>query len=176
MIRITPALASHAQSLLNFELENRAHFEQWIATRGDHFYNLNAVKSSLEQAEWSAHAGREYHYLAWTEDSIVGRITLRDVEREQYGKALLGYRFSARHGGKGYATQAVASVVANAGEQLQIRRVEAIVIADNLPSLAIMRKCGFHQFGHSHASVQRNGNWKDMLHFEKLLVPVSAEN
>jgi len=175
-MRITPATPLYTEQLLAFESENRQHFEQWIASRGDSFYNLASVKSSLEQAQWASHSGREYHYLAWIDEEIVGRITLRHVETEQYYKATLGYRFSQRHGGKGYATIAVSHIVKLAFEELRLHRIEAVVIADNLPSVAIMRKCGFQQYGHSHSSVLRNGKWMDMFHFEKIADEISAKN
>ena len=167
-MRITPATAVFAEPLLAFELENRAHFEQWIASRGDAFYNMAAVTASLEQAQWASLAKHEYHYLAWIDDEIVGRLALRNVETNLYHKASLGYRFSARHGGKGYATQAVNHILEFAFKELRLHRIEALVIAGNLPSAAIMRKCGFQQFGHSHSSVLNKGVWMDMLHFEKL--------
>ncbi|MFZ6656057.1 GNAT family N-acetyltransferase [Undibacterium sp. TJN19] len=167
-LKITLAKSDDAAAVLAFELENRAHFEQWIASRGDEFYSLAEVRVSLEQAQFSVHAKREYHYLAWVDHEIVGRITLRGIEREYFHKALLGYRFSQRHGGRGFGTEAVKAVVALGFSELQLNRIEATVILDNLPSQAIMRKCGFRQFGHSHSSVLRNGMWMDMLHFERL--------
>lgn len=160
--------ADDASAVLAFEQENRYHFEEWIAGRGDDFYSLPEVRSSLEQAQYLANAKREYHYLAWVGSEVVGRITLRGVEQDQYHKAFLGYRFSQRHGGHGYATAAVNAVVAQAFDEFKLNRIEAVVIIDNLPSQAIMRKCGFDEYGHSHASVLRNGIWMDMLHYEKL--------
>ena len=160
--------ADDASAVLAFEQENRNHFEEWIASRGNDFYSLPEVRSSLKQAQYLANAKREYHYLAWVGSEVVGRITLRGVEQDHYHKALLGYRFSQRHGGKGYATAAVNAVVVQAFNELKLNRIEAVVIIDNLPSQAIMRKCGFDKYGHSHDSVLRNGVWMDMLHYEKL--------
>lgn len=166
-LRITLAMPEHTDALLAFELDNRPHFEQWIASRGDAFYTAAAVRSSLEQAQWARNAQKEYHYLAWVNDAIVGRVTLRGAEREHYFKASLGYRFSAQHCGKGYATQAVSHVVEDAFRSLNLWRIEAVVIADNLPSQAVMRKCGFQQYGHSRQAVLRHGVWMDLLHYEK---------
>jgi len=171
--RISLALPSHTDALLAFEIENRPHFERWIASRGDAFYSTQAVYRSLEQAQWSAHAQKEFHYLTWLGDEIIGRITLRGIEREQYFKASLGYRFSARHGGKGYATTAVNSVVEHAFTELKLWRLEALIIADNLPSLGVIQKCGFSQYGHAHAAVLCNGKWMDVLHFEKHAQPIA---
>lgn len=167
-LKISLVTSDDAEAVLAFESENRTHFEEWIASRGDAYYCLPEVRSSLEQAQYAANSKREFHYLAWLGEEIVGRITLRGVEKDQYHKAFLGYRFSRRHGGKGYATVAVNTVVAQAFEQLNLHRIEAVVVLDNLPSQAIMRKCGFTQWGHSHSSVLRNGKWMDMLHYEKM--------
>ncbi|MBI3283807.1 MAG: GNAT family N-acetyltransferase [Burkholderiales bacterium] len=167
-MNITPALPAHACALLAFERENRAHFEQWVATRGDAFYTLANVVSSLEQAQAAALADKEYHYLAWLDQEIVGRITLRAVAREHYHKATLGYRFSRRHGGHGYATQAVRAVIRTAFQELGLRRLEAVVILGNTASQAVMRKCGFGEFGHAHSAVEQNGRWMDILYFELL--------
>jgi len=166
-LHITLAMPEHTDALLAFELENRTHFEQWIASRGDGFYTPAAVRASLEQAQWARNAHREYHYLAWLNDTIIGRVTLRGAERELYYKAALGYRFSARHGGKGYASQAVNQVVEEAFRSLNLWRIEAVVIADNLPSQAVIRKCGFQQYGHSRQAVLRHGAWMDLLHYER---------
>ena len=166
-IQITPALPSHAEAVLAFELVNRFHFEQWIASRGDHFYSVQAVQQSLEQAQWAAQAQRECHYLVWIGNEIIGRVTLRGIEREQYFKASLGYRFSAEHGGKGYATRAVNAVLQHAFSELKLWRIEAMIITENLASIAVIKKCGFTQFGHSRSAVKRHGQWKDLLLFEK---------
>jgi len=165
-LHISPAHPDYTDALLAFELENRAHFEHWIASRGDLFYSTEAVRKSLEQAQWAAHARTELHYLVWLGEEIIGRITLRGIEREQYFKASLGYRFSARHGGKGYASTAVNKIIEHALTELKLWRIEATIIANNLPSIGVIRKCGFTQYGHSHASILRNGTWMDALHFE----------
>ncbi|MBC3935553.1 GNAT family N-acetyltransferase [Undibacterium rugosum] len=167
-MKLTLVHPSHAQALLNFEQENRAHFEQWIASRGDAYYHTDQVRNSLEQAQWLANAGREYHYLAWLKEEIIGRITLRGIEREHYHKASVGYRFSARHAGHGYASQAVNLVCEQAFRELTLHRLEAVVIIDNHASRAVMKNCGFQQYGHARSSVLRHGIWMDMLHFERL--------
>ncbi len=157
-----------AAAVLEFELQNRAFFEHWIASRGDAFYSLTAVTDSLKSAAALAQAGREYHYLAWFGEQLVGRLTLRGIETEHYNKASLGYRFSQAHGGRGFASSAVKQLCHIAFTDLQLRRIEAQVIIDNLPSRAIMQKCGFRQFGHAHSAVIRHQQWHDLLHFELL--------
>ena len=166
-LQLTPALPSYSSAVLAFETENRHHFEQWISTRGHAYYSENAVRSSLEQAQWAAQTMKEYHYLAWHGSEIVGRVTLRGVEREQYHKATLGYRFSQRHGGRGYAAAAVTAVLEQAFSHLALKRLEALVIADNLPSQSVLHRCGFHVYGRARQAVLRDGVWHDLLYFEQ---------
>ncbi|MDE2430995.1 MAG: GNAT family N-acetyltransferase [Burkholderiales bacterium] len=175
-IRITLAKIQDASAVLAFEAENRAFFEQWVAGRGDAYYDLSAVKTSLERAQHAAQIQSEFHYLAWAGSEIVGRVTLRHIEREHFNKAELGYRFSQRHTGRGYASQAVEKVLEQAFKELRLWRVEASVIENNLGSRAIMRKNGFRQYGHAHAAVLRHGKWMDLLHFEKHATPAPQGN
>jgi len=42
MLKISQVHPSDAQAVLDFELENRHHFEVWIASRGDGFYHIEA--------------------------------------------------------------------------------------------------------------------------------------
>ncbi|MBY0573272.1 MAG: GNAT family N-acetyltransferase [Undibacterium sp.] len=161
---------SDAAAVLAFELANRQHFEQYIATRGDNYYHLAHVKTSLEQAYAAAHLAqqKEYHYLAWLGEQVVGRVALRAVEREQYFKASVGYRFSAQHQGKGYASAALNYVAQQAFEHLHLHRLEAVVIASNGASQQVLRKCGFTQYGHAHSAVLQNKEWCDLYLFERL--------
>jgi len=114
----------------------------------------------LRQAQAQAHLSepKEYHFLAWVDQELVGRVTLRSVEREHYFDAHLGYRFSQKHAGKGYATKAVSLVLEFAFKQLGLHRIEALVIEDNLPSQKSCKKCHFKQYGHSRSAVLRHGN------------------
>lgn len=165
-IQLQRLQANDAEAVLNFERENRSFFEQWIASRGDHYYTLPAVAESIKQADDLARANKEFHFLAWSEHTLVGRLTLRGIETVHYKKASLGYRFSQHHGGRGYATAAVRLVSEFAFRELNLRRLETQIIIDNLASRAIMEKCGFKQFGHAHAAVIRHDQWHDLLHYE----------
>ena len=168
-LQISPAHPEHTQAVPAFELENRRYFEQWIATRGDDYYHEQVVSASLQQALVAASLQKECHYLAWVDSEIVGRVTLRHIERDFFHQATLGYRFSQRHAGQGFATAAVEAVIQLAVAELHLRRLKAVVAAGNTASQRIMEKSHFQCISRSHAATLLHGKWLDVLHYERRL-------
>lgn len=167
-LRLCPADPANAAEVLAFELENRAYFESILAGRGDAYYHLEHVAATLAQAQERAAAGLEYHVLAWYDEELVGRLALRNIERNTYCRATLGYRFGQRHSGKGLATAATRQLCELALGELGLHRIEALTGLNNLASQAVLRKSGFTQFGHAHAAFRHGGHWQDLLYFERL--------
>lgn len=65
------------------------------------------------------------------------------------------------HNGKGYTTEAVNLVVNYAFEILNLHRIEAGVMPDNLGSMRVLEKAGFHKEGIAIKNVEINGRWED---------------
>jgi RimJ/RimL family protein N-acetyltransferase len=65
---------------------------------------------------------------------LIKRDTLADVD--------IGFAFLARFGGRGYAFESAAAVMAHARDALGLRRVVAITIAENTPSRRLLEKLG----------------------------------
>src|SRR5471032_1081185 len=152
-----PALAD-AQALLDFELANRAYFESWISARGDGYYNLPAVRASIEQAARERGADQAYQFLLKDDGVIVGRVNLRAVTRPYFNKATLGYRIGEQYVGRGYASRAVA---------LELWRVEAACRPENAASVRVLERNGFTVYGRATRAIQMHGQWGDVLQFER---------
>ncbi len=60
-----------------------------------------------------------------------------------YQRAEIGYELAREHWGKGYATEAVAVVVAHGFEALGFNRIQAVVIPQNPSSRRVLEKLGF---------------------------------
>jgi RimJ/RimL family protein N-acetyltransferase len=95
------------------------------------------------------------HSMAVTLDGVViGTVSLDVVDgMGQPGmpprtEAHLGYTFDPAYGGHGYATEAVAAMVAHAFDRLGIRRITAGCFADNLASVRVLEKLGMRREQH----------------------------
>ncbi len=163
MLIAKPAL-SDAPELLAFELENRTYFESWISPRAPEYYSIDGVTEAILLSERETVDDLGHQYLVKVAGAIVGRINLNHVLRPYFNKVELGYRMGQRHAGKGYATQAVSLLLAEAFHRLNFTRVEATVREVNRGSLRVLEKNGFRRYGKSQRSVQFNGEWFDLLH------------
>lgn len=163
-LRIVRPTLADAKDMLQFELTNRAYFEQWINPRAAGYYCLAGVSAAIEAAAFDAERDSAYQYLVKVEHLIVGRVNLNHVLRPYFNKAELGYRIGEQHAGKGIATQAAGLLLAEAFETLGFKRIEATVRELNVASVGVLKNNGFNSYGKSLRSVQHDGGWFDLIH------------
>lgn len=100
---------------------------------------------------------------------IVGRVNLVSVVRGAHNKAELGFRVGKEYNGKGYATEAVRLILAEAAEKHYLHRVEAGTAPENIGSQIVLIKNGFLYTGRSAEHMFFQGKWSDSLNYEKTL-------
>ncbi|WP_434136701.1 GNAT family N-acetyltransferase (plasmid) [Pseudomonas luteola] len=167
-LSITAVNRADAEDLLQFEVQNRAYFESQINARNPDYYSLQGVSEAIEAVIDDAFDDKGYQYLLREPSGhLVGRVNLRAVQRAHYYSAVLGYRIAQHKTGKGYATEAVRLVLDLAFGRLNLKRIEADARSDNAALLAVLRRNGFVQNGHSRKSFELNGEWFDRFHFER---------
>lgn len=90
----------------------------------------------------------------WAQDEVADRA--KGVEAE------LGWVFDPDHGGRGYATEAVAATLGMCFSELGLRRVTANCFADNAASWRLMERLGMRRETHTiEESLHRSGRWLD---------------
>jgi [ribosomal protein S5]-alanine N-acetyltransferase len=169
MLTIRHPTLNDADALLAFEIDNRAYFEHWINARPADYYSLEAVQAAIAAAQADIGNDRAYQYLVCFDDAIVGRVNLVDVTRPYFNRATLGYRIGQQCAGQGYASQAVALALEAATRDLRLSRIEAVVRPQNAGSTRVLERNGFSTFGRASRSMYFQGEWHDLLHFERHL-------
>ena len=77
--------------------------------------------------------------LKETEDNI-GYVQLCPIGD---GKWEIGYHIAKKYTGNGYASEAVRAFLPVAAKQVDINEIYGICLAENVASIAVMKKCGF---------------------------------
>jgi len=95
------------------------------------------------------------------DDAIVGCVNLGQIVRGVFQSAYMGYQIFAPFAGQGYMTAAMPLVLRLAFRTLKLHRVEANIQPGNLPSLATVRRAGFHREGYSPRYLKIAGRWRD---------------
>jgi len=123
------------------------------------------IDSAVERAKSRP---RNEFYLAMTQihdDALIGfcRLALSGVKA-----AKLGYAVAADQWGRGYASDAVSSMLNFAFDALSLHRVTAAIGPDNFASQAIVEKLGFVREGVLRDHVFTNDAWRDSVLYSLL--------
>jgi [ribosomal protein S5]-alanine N-acetyltransferase len=156
-----PALAA----LLN---ESRESFAPWEPLRDDEFFTVDHQRS-LVVAALAAHAqGATVPLVIVDGTTVIGRITLNGVTRGALQSASLGYWVSPRSQGRGFATAAVADAIALAFGGMELHRLQAETLLNNVRSQQALLRNGFRPYGVAPSYLKIAGRWQDFVLFHLL--------
>lgn len=92
---------------------------------------------------------------------ILGVININCIVWGFFKSGYLGYYLGAPYARQGYMTEGMQLVIRYAFTQIGLHRLEANIQPDNLPSIALVRKCGFRKEGFSPRYLKVLGQWRD---------------
>ena len=94
------------------------------------------------------------------DDALLGAITLDNIRRGPAQAGTLGYWTGAAHARQGYMREAILAVVHHAFTRLDLSRIEAACLPENVASRGLIETCGFKYEGVAQSYLQINGRWR----------------
>jgi ribosomal-protein-alanine N-acetyltransferase len=157
---------SYAGQVLDFFTRNKDHLRQWEPLRTPEYYTVEHQSRMLRNHKRKIEDGQMFQVWMFKkedadDETIIGCITLENIERGPFLSCRLGYRMDFEERNKGYMTEALRAVIRYAFDGLDLHRIEAAVMPLNLPSLRVVQKLGFQQEGVSRNYLKINGEWED---------------
>ena len=132
-----------AAALLDFELRNRAWFEQFVLPRADSVYSQDGIATHINTCLYDYTNGTMHPCLILDDyGRIAGRANLKDIDSAERTTEI-GYRIGQEYAGKGMATAAVEYLKTLAYDQWRLARLLAFVTTENPASARVLEKCGF---------------------------------
>lgn len=118
----------------------------------------NAISSSLNND------GDTLYYAVVLKDSptLIGEVLLK-LANQSALQAEIGYIFNPAYAGKGYATEAVAAVLAQGFTEGGFQRIFARLDAENQGSIGIVERLGMRKEAHFRQNDRFNDRWGDEL-------------
>lgn len=140
-LSLKPLCNDHFSELFQFEYDNREWFEQWVPPRPAEYHHYESFCTICQNLISDANTGTDAFYLAYADDTLVGRFNLTDIHDRT---ADIGYRIAHAHIGKGYATEFTRQLIdiARAANLLQLN---AQALQENSASTRILTRLGFRQ-------------------------------
>lgn len=161
---IRPVRPEDAEELAALYRANREFLAPFEPVRPAEFFTAEGQRARLLRQ-----LGDDTHPFAILDgEAIAGTINLFHIVRESLQSATIGYWIDQERNGRGLATSAVADVVAYAFGQLDLHRVEAATLVENVPSQRVLEKAGFERIGVARRFLRINGDWRDFVLFQRV--------
>ncbi|UPR55018.1 GNAT family N-acetyltransferase [Vibrio cyclitrophicus] len=139
---------SDVSALLEFEVENREWFEQFVPAREDRFYSNAGVAEQVTSFLTAYDNGEMIPMLIKNVNGTVcGRINVRDIDQNTESGEL-GYRVGHAFGSKGVASNAVRKLLIYLTEHSSLKYVDAYAFVGNVGSNKILSKADFDLVEH----------------------------
>jgi [ribosomal protein S5]-alanine N-acetyltransferase len=159
---IRPFLPEDVHQLVRLRIANRTFLEPFDPLRPDTFFTIEG------QRAWLA-SGNGLRFGIVEDDAIAGTISLSEIIRGPLQSAIVGYWVDQRRNGRGLASRALAAVLDVAFGELDLHRVEAGTLLDNVASQRVLEHNGFTRIGVARKHLLLGGEWRDHLIFERLV-------
>ena len=159
-----------AGDVVDFYIAN-PEFEKYEPQRVFNYYTINYMASNLkfERDVIEKKMGlRLWIYEKDNPDKIIGTVSFQNVMRGVYRTCQLGYKIHKEYQRKGYGEEAVGFACRVAFRELDIHRIEAYTMPENLPSARLLEKLGFTYEGIARDKAQICGKWEDHMIFSLL--------
>lgn len=158
-----------ASALLDFEVENREWFEQFVPAREDRFYSYEGVAEQITSFLTEYKNGEMIPMLIKDANGIVcGRINIRDIDQSSESGEL-GYRVGHSFASKGIASNAVKQLLDYLVEQTSLKYVDAYALVGNVGSNKILSNTGFELVEHVENYAVFKGEYQDANYYRKSL-------
>lgn len=153
-----------SKMVLDFYREGDAYFGALEPSRVRGFFTEAYQKYALKyerNAFLSESAARFYLFAKDDDKKIIGTVSLRDIRKEDFCSATLGYKMLPDFTGKGFCTEAVSRICDASMRENRLHRISAYVQTDNQASVRVLEKSGFLREGIVKDYVRLRGKWHD---------------
>lgn len=155
----------HAEKLLGYYVRNEEYLRPFEPDRDKDFYTIEAQRRYLSEEYRQFLNGDAVSFGIFKGDELIGRVRISNVIYGVFKNAFIGYSIDEKEQGKGYMKQAVKLSCGYAFEFMDLHRMEASTLVDNIKSQRVLLSCGFKKVGLSEKYLMIDGKWRDHLNF-----------
>jgi ribosomal-protein-alanine N-acetyltransferase len=161
---IRPVRPEDCEELAALYLANREFLAPFEPVRPPEFFTADGQRERLQRQL----DGETFPFAIVDGRTIAGTINLFHIMRESLQSGTIGYWIDHRRNGRGLATGAVREIVEYAFGELDLHRVEAATLVDNVASQRVLEKSGFERIGLARRYLRIDDDWRDFFLFQRL--------
>jgi [ribosomal protein S5]-alanine N-acetyltransferase len=153
---------SEAGIMCDFVTQNRGHLQPWEPVQPDNYYMEDYWKEKIIQIRANFLADKSCCFNVYRKEDgqLIGMVNYSNFIRGCFHSCFLGFKISEAIQGKGMMTEALEASIAYVFQTLNIHRIAANYMPDNLASARVLEKCWFVQEGVAEDYLYINGKWE----------------
>lgn len=165
---LRPLSLDDAAALAEAARRNREHLRPWEPVRADSYFTTKGQREVVRGRLHQVEQGLYDCSLLWHGTEVVGGANLQNIVRGAMQGADVGYWVDHTHLRRGLGV-AVLELLVQRGRDLGLHRIGGSTNVTNLPSQAVLRRCGFEECGRIPKFLYLDGAWRDSLLFNLVL-------
>ena len=162
---LTVPSAADAERLAAYHRENREHLAPWEPVRPEAYFTPEYWLGVLPGIAADALADRAFAFVLAErlrpDGPLLGRCALTNIVRGPFQAAYLGFSLAESAVGHGFMFEALSALIPFAFEELNLHRIMANHVPENVRSGKLLARLGFRKEGLAPAYLLIHGAWRD---------------
>lgn len=167
-INIKVLTPDDTNSMLEYYIRNKDYLKPFEPSRKDSFYTFEVQKQILIKDYKQFLNGKEVDFGIYTGNLLVGKIQISSITYGVFKNSIVGYSMDESCQGRGWMKQALSLVLDYGFNEMELHRIEASTLVDNVKSQNVLIGCGFERLGLNKEYLYINGKWRDHITFYKI--------
>ena len=161
-LTLRPPAHSDFRAWCALRLKSRDYLTPWEPSWAPDHLSRKAFTNRVYWAQRAVSGGTALPlFLFRREDEVLlGAITLDNIRRGPAQSGTLGYWTGVPFARQGYMREAIGAVVHHAFTRLDLSRIEAACLPENIASRGLLESAGFKYEGVAQSYLQINGRWR----------------
>lgn len=150
--------------IIKYFVENKAHFAPFEPKKPDSFYTQEFWQEQVTRHIDGFLQDREvrlYLFDQKNDQDVVGSLAFSQIARGPFQACYLGYGISYRHQGTNLMYEGVSAAIAYAFKDLNIHRLMANHLPENVRSARLLKRLGFEKECVAKDYLKIDGQWRD---------------
>ena len=159
---LRPPVHSDYRAWSHLRSQSRDYLTPWEPSWADDHLSRKAFTNRVYWAQRSVSGGTALplFLIRRQDDQLLGAITLDNIRRGPAQAGTLGYWTGEPFARQGYMREAILSLVHYAFTRLDLSRIEAACLPENVASRGLLETSGFKYEGVAQSYLQIDGRWR----------------
>lgn len=150
-----------SKDVYEYYVRNKDYLKPFEPSRDADFYTLKGQRELLMEGYKQFLNDTSVNFGIYKDKKFIGKIQLSNIVLGVFHNAFVGYSIDEKYQKNGYMKEALNLVLDYAFDDMDLHRIEASTLVDNIPSQCVLKGCGFEEVGVSKRYLFINGKWRD---------------